>query len=444
MSFADLALDTLRFYLAGDRQVVAGLYELLFNHVVQVVFRPLDAGPAAKPLVLSPEQCLSQVGFERPEGVLPYPDRSFPGYRLLTEFFAFPNKFLFADLGGFDAVRRAGFGKAVEVVLFLNRTQANLEQGVEAHTFRMGCTPVINLFEQVAEPIPLNQARYEYRIVPDVAHPLGMEVYSVDAVTSVNPDTGKTTEYQPFYSLRHGSGRDGPQAFWYATRRPSTREGDPGTDVYLNLVDLGFDPRLPADSTLVVRTTCTNRNLPQQLQRAGEQLHLELEAAAPLQGVRCLVAPTLPLRPPQRRGAHWRLLSHLTLNHLSLTDAEEGRAALQEILSLYDFSDTEAGTQRSAVTRLLIEGILAVSSRRVVGRTGTGAASGFARGVEITLEFDEQKYLGTGVLLFASVLERFLALYASINSFTQLVARTRQGERYLKKWPPRAGEHQML
>jgi type VI secretion system protein ImpG len=214
--------------------------------------------------------------------------------------------------------------------------------------------------------------------------------------------------------------------------------------VYLHLVDLDFDPALPAESVLVVRTTCTNRNLPATLQRAGEHLHFELEAAAPLAGIRCLRTPTQPLRPPLRRGAYWRLLSHLNLNHLSLSDAEEGRAALQEILRLYDFSDPEAGPQLAAVTRHIIEGITAVSSRRVVGRTGTPTASGFCRGLEVTIEFDEQKYVGVGVYLFACVLERFLGLYVSINSFTQLVARTKQGEGYLKKWLPRAAEHPLL
>ena len=214
--------------------------------------------------------------------------------------------------------------------------------------------------------------------------------------------------------------------------------------MYLHLVDLSFNPRLPTDATMVVRTVCTNRGLPVQLQHAGEELYFELESAAPLARIRCPRPPTMPLKPPLRRNGHWRLLSHLHLNHLSLTDGDEGRDALQEILRLYDYSDPEQGPQLAAVTRHLIDGIQAVTSKRVVGRTGTGAASGFARGVEMTITFDDQKYVGTGVLLFASVLERFLALYASMNSFTQLVARTGQGERELKKWPPRAGEQQML
>jgi type VI secretion system protein ImpG len=442
--FSALTLDRLRFFLFGDDQLIADLYELLFNHVLQVVFRPLDADARAAPLVFAPGECLHQVGFDRDDGLLPYPSRSFVGYRLLTEFFTFRPKFLFVDLGGWRRARQAGYGREAEVVLFLNRTQANLEQGIDHSTFRLGCAPVINLFEQTAEPIPLTQARSEYRIVPDVAHPRGLEVYSVDSAVSPDPESGVTKEYQPFYSFRHGSSREGQRAFWYATRQPAVGEGDRGTEMYLNLVDLDFDPRVPAESVLVVRTTCLNRDLPRLLQQAGEGLALELEQVAPLASLRCLRAPTATLRPPVRRGAHWRLLSHLNLNHLSLSDLVEGREALQEILRLYDFSDPEAGEQLAAVTRHVIEGILAVESRPVVGRTGGPTASGFARGMEVTVEFDEEKYVGTGMFLFACVLERFLGLYVSINSFSQLVGRSKQGEGYFKRWPPRAGDQPLL
>lgn len=444
MQFANLTLDKLRFFLSGDNQVIANLYELLFNNVIQVSMRPTERDAKQPPIILTPEQALFPVGFERDEGLLPYPNQAFLGYRLLTEFFTFPFKFWFLDLGGWKQAARTGYDKKAEVVIFFNRTSPGLEQGVDALTFRLGCTPVVNLFEQVAEPIPLTHLKHEYRLVPDVAHPRGMEVYSVDSVTSADPTAAKTTEYQPFYSFRHGRTRESHQAFWYATRKPSFQEGDRGTEMALNLVDLAFDPRLPAEAVLVVRTTCTNRDLPSQLQRAGDELYFELEAAAPLAGIRCLRSPTIPLRPPLRRGAHWRLISHLSLNHLAISDPVEGREALQEILKLYDFSDPEAGQQLAAVTRNVIEGILSVGSRRVVGRTGAETASGFCRGIEVTLELDEQRYVGIGAYLFACVLERFLGLYASINSFSQLVAKTKQGEGYLKKWPPRAGEQRLL
>jgi type VI secretion system protein ImpG len=452
LPFAAMGLDRLRFYLNGENAVMASLYELIFNNTTQVMFRPLERDSKAEPVVLKPEECLFQVGFDREDGLLPYPSHSFVGYRLLTEFFTFPSKFLFLDLGGFRRVCPAGFGRKLEVVLFLNRSLPAVEQAVNAQTFRLGCTPIINLFEQTAEPIALNQARYEYPIIPDRPHPLGMEVYSVDDVFSVDPTTNTTTDYQPFYSFRHGTSARTQKAFWYTSRVLSMREADRGTDVYLNLVDLDFNPRLPAESTVIVRTTCTNRNLPAKLAVSGEELELELEAAAPIHRVRCVRSPTAPLRPPLRRGGHWRLISHLTLNHLSLTDPVEGKQALQEILKLYDFSDPEAGQQLAAVTQQVIEGITSVTSRRVVGRvparpddaTGGQIAGGFCRGVEVSVELDEQKFIGSGAFLFACVLERFLGLYASINSFSQLVARTVQGEGSLKKWPPRAGELQLL
>jgi len=444
MTFGALTLDKLRFYLSGENQVIASLYELLFNHTLQVGFRSLDKDAAQPPLVLEPEQCLGQVGFEREEGLLPYPSQSFLGYRLLTEFFAFPNKFHFVDLAGWDRVRKSGIKKKVEVILYLNRSQVNLEQGVDANTLRLGCTPVINLFEQTAEPIDLNQTRHEYRVVPDVAHPVGMEVYAVNSVTSTDPVTNTLTEYQPFYSFRHGRDRDNQKAYWHTARRPSSLEGDRGTEVYLNLVDLDFNPRLPAESVIVARTLCTNRDLPNKLRHAGEGLAFNLEMAAPLSAIRCLRTPSPTLRPPSRRGAHWRLVSHLCLNHLSICDGQEGKDALQEILRLYEFSDPEAGQATEAVTRQVIDGILGISTRRVVGRTGGPTSSGFSRGIEVTIEFDEQKYVGTGVFLFACVLERFLGLYSSINSFSQLIGKTKQGEGYFKKWRPRAAELQLL
>ena len=155
-------------------------------------------------------------------------------------------------------------------------------------------------------------------------------------------------------------------------------------------------------------------------------------------------SPSTPLRPPLRRGSYWRLISHLCLNHLSLSDSTQGRESLQEILRLYDVSDPVADKQQALVTRHLIEGIASVSSRRVTGRLPGAGLVAFCRGMEITIEFDEQKYFGSGVLLFASVLERFLALYTTINSFTQLIARTTQGEGPLKIWPPRAGDQTLI
>ncbi len=281
LPFAALSLDRLRLFLSNDNAVVASLYELIFNHVIQVVFRTLDRDSKAPPFVLKPQEALFPVGFDGAEGLLPYTPQSFPGYRLLTEFFAFPSKFWFVDVGGFRRARQAGYQRKLEIVLFLDRKMERLESVIDATAFKLGCTPAVNLFEQTAEPIALNQTKTEYRVVPDVAAPQGTEVYSIEAATSVDPVKG-TTEYQPFYSFRHGGDRRTRRTFWYAVRRPVVGEGDRGHDVYLNLVDLDFEPRVPAEKSLVVRTLCTNRDLPLRLAQASEGFMFELEMAAPV------------------------------------------------------------------------------------------------------------------------------------------------------------------
>jgi type VI secretion system protein ImpG len=444
MPFPALSLDRLRLHLVGELPIVFTLYELLFNHAVQVVFRPLDKGTKATPLALRPEEALFPVGFDDSEAILPFPPHSFAGYRLLTEFFGTHVKFYFADLGGFRRVAAAGFQRKLEAIIYLDRKMERLEQAIDASTFRLHCATVINLFEQTAEPIPLTHTRSEYRIVPDVAYPHGLEVYSVQSVTGVDATGGPTIAYQPFYSFKHAGDRQKTRHFWYSRRREATGENDRGTDVYLSLVDLDFNPNVPDEKSLVVRTLCTNRDLPAQLRQATEWIIFELEQAAPIHKVVCLRAPTIPMRPTHRRGGYWRLISHLTLNHLSLGQGAEGRAALQELLRLYDFSDPELNQQQSAIVQQMIDGITSVTSRPVVGRIGGAGAAGFCRGTEVTIEFDETKYVGNPLFLFATVLERFLGLYVSINSFTQLVATTAQGQAVIKKWPPRAGEQPLV
>jgi type VI secretion system protein ImpG len=446
LRFSDLSVDTLRFYLSGDAALVAALYDVLFLRASSVLVRSAEKGAEVGPVVLDPAECLGQVGFDREGALLPYPSHAFDGYRLLTEFFAFPAKFLFIDLKGLGRVARAGFGKAVEVLISFREGSELLAQGVGPDTFRLGCTPVVNLFEKTAEPIPLTHARHEYRVVPDVASPDGMEVYAIESVTGTDMALGKTQEYLPFYSFRHGTSRERDRAYYYGSRRPGSRLGDRGTDVYLTLVDLDFDPSRPTDTNLVVRTVCTNRDQPNLLRRAGERLAFELEAVAPLARIRTVRMPTPPLRPPPRRGAYWRLVSHLNLNHLSISDPENGLDALKEILRLYDFSDPDSTQASATVNDQMIEGILSVRSRPVVGQAASpdGGGTGFCRGTEVTLELDEAKYVGTGVFLFATILERFLGLYTTVNSFTQLVVRTRQAEGVLRAWPPRAGDHPLL
>ena len=228
------------------------------------------------------------------------------------------------------------------------------------------------------------------------------------------------------------------KSFWYANRRASQREDDEGTEMFMTLVDSEFNPRVPATEVLTVKTTCTNRDLPGKLPFGGKGGDFEVEGTALLSKVRCLTKPTETLRPPQRKALQWRLISHLNLNYLSITNDKNGSPeGLQEILHLYNFKDT-------AATRNQVLGIKSVDSKTVVRRIGQRVGAGFVRGLETTITFDEEQFVGSGLYLFASVLERFLGVYTSINSFNQLVIQTEQREGEIKRWRPRTGEQVLL
>jgi type VI secretion system protein ImpG len=431
-TFAQLPIDRLRFYLDGNGSLPYMLYEMLLNHVVSVWLRgPAGDGEVVKAAL--PPTVIQPVGFGCGESLCDDDDLPGLGGRLLREYFAFPEKFLFFDLTGLERIAELQFGDTVDVLVFLDHTPHG-DISVRAENFRLGCTPVVNLFTALAEPIALDQTQFEYPVVPDVDPPSYAEVFSIDSVTaSGRADCPDLVVYEPFYSIRHARCGGPPAASWYATRRPSWRKDDLGTDVNLAFVDPGFNPSLPACEIVTVKLTCTNHDLPALLPFGGDEDVFELEGRAPIGRVRCLRKPSRPLRPRLGRGAQWRLISHLALNHLSLVDSERGLEAIREVLALHDLADT-------TVTRQQIAGVTRVSSRLVPGRT-KGAV---ALGVEVTIEFDETHFVGGGVFLLASVLERFLGLYASVNTFSQLVAKSAQREGVIKRWPPRSGERSLL
>lgn len=442
---------SLRFHINGDPQLIFPLYEIIFNHATSVEFRPKEAPLGDKMLktltninlklpesvIIPAADAIKQVGFDESEAVLPFTKRSFMGYRLLSEYFAFPSKFLFFDLFGLDRAIAQKFGSHFDILIHLKDVTPPIAP-VVADTFRMGCTPIINLFSRLTDPIYLSQQKYEYQIIPDVHRQSTTEIYSIDGVLSSDPRTNTTREFAPFYSLKHAFGEQMEKAFWYAVRRDSQRPNDEGTEMFMSLVDMNFNPRVPAVDVLNVRATCTNRDLPARLPFGGKEGDFEVEGTALLSRVRCLTKPTETIRPPQRRGAQWRLISHLNLNYLSLVNGEEAvPEALQEILHLYNFND-------SSVTRKQILGITAIESRKAVRKIGGRIGAGFVRGIETTVTFDEEQFVGSGMFLFACVLERFLGLYASLNSFNQMVLRTEQREGDVKQFPVRAGEQDVL
>jgi type VI secretion system protein ImpG len=430
LTIPQIGIQELRFFLNGPSQQMFPLYESLGNDIIEVVCEFRNQQGRTDSVVLD-HNCLEPLGFTSDQTMMPYGEQSFSGYGLLLEYFTFPEKFLFFSLKGFDQIKSRNPGDTIDIWLYLKKpVKANILIG--PGNFAINATPIVNLYSRVAEPIWIDGTKTDYHVVPDVRRPQGTEVFAIDSVTAVSDLTSAPVELHPFYSIRHHLGEDGGEmAFWRVERRPSGRKGDDGTDLYISFTDWSLSPVDPGVETLSLNVTCTNRDLPSRLPFGSAEGDFEMELSVPVERTMCLVKPTPTRRPAMGAMLQWRLISHLSLNYLSVS--ANGEDALRELLKLYDFDDSPA-------TRQHISGIVGLKSTYTTKRIGQS----FCRGLQVTMEFDEEKYVGSGLYLFASVLERFLAQYVSVNSFSQMIAKTIQRKEPLRIWPPRNGNRVLL
>jgi len=435
--FSELSPEKLRFHLKGQSRHINPLYQMLLGGCLNIA---LKSPVANSPLTMLGPKKIKPVGFDPNEGLLPYPPSSFIGYRLLTEYFTFPEKFMFIDISGLSGKIPAQTGNQLDLYIYLDTANVELEHNVSKETFLLGCTPVVNLFSHTVDPIRLDHVHHEYQIIPDARRPTGYEIYAVNDVVAT-ASSGQEEHYTPFYGLKHEQQTSDTHAFWFASRRAAKQglfDRDEGTDMYLSLVDLDFNPNYPDDRTITLKTTCSNRDQPSKLLFTADQPKLQCSnIAPPCHRVRCLMPFTRVIRAPLRNHARWRLISHLSLNHLSLTGGDDATQALQEMLRLYDF-------QESAITQTVIGSILSVHTRPISAPLEIDGRATMCRGMEIEVALDDTQLTGSSAYLFATILEQFFALYCSINSFTRLLVTTKNNEGYLKKCPPRAGEKVFL
>jgi len=439
----ELPIDRLRFYLNGDPTSVKTLYELLFCNVHDVA---IQIPGATAPVYLGADS-IKSVGLESYDDLLPHPPNVHPGYMLLLEYFAFPKQYLFFDLC-FDQAnpdRRnttntlidflgSGEPTGIDVLLLLNR-QPKDNLVVDENTFCLGCTPIVNLFPKTTEPIRLDHRSLEYSLIPDKRRERTTEIHSIISVSASSNDSDTTQHLEPFYSYNHRLETSDQKAFWHARRVPAQRKDLPGHEMMLSFLDLDLKPSFPPIQTVYAHTLCTNRELASEL---PVNAVFQMEQHAPLDRERpivCLGKPTQAVPPPLRGATAWRLISHLSLNHLSLSEEKDSLPAMKEILRLYCLTESH---------HQLIEGLREMSCRKVMRHIGQDSWRGFCRGNEVTLVLDEDFYEGSGGFLFSSVLNRFLASYASVNSFTQLIVKSKQREGIWKQWEPMAGETVLL
>ncbi len=436
LPFNELGLDKLRLHLRGTGQLPTQLLELLCTSTLSIALADGTGDP--RPTFL-PREALCQVGFEADEAALPWPQRAFSGHRLLTEYFAFPAKFLYIELSGLEARSLVQASGALEVFIYLARTSGELERSVSEENFVLGATPAINLFQQAGEPIALDGTQSEWLVVPDARRPAALEAYAIEDVRLSRPEAPLPRKVPHFQRLKHefGTEPDAEGLSWLAARRPAPAILG-GTETRLMMRDPQFDPALPADGVLSIDLTCCNRDMPSLLPFGGGQPALRIsDPAAAASGALCLAPPTATLRPQLRERSGWRLVSHLALNHLGVTGGEQAALALREMLRLHDLRDVPE-------TRLALDGIVSVNATPSVARLPGTRPGNFARGIDIQLTFEPQAWTAGGLFLLAGVLERLFALQVSINGFVRTSAHLRGRSGAVASWPPRSGTRVLL
>ncbi|MCP1445885.1 type VI secretion system protein ImpG [Pseudomonas sp. GGS8] len=412
--WSTLAIKQLRVHLAASPVINACLYDLLGAHAVKVLAGPAGSVPVA--LTGLPQI----VGFASDEVLLPDEDGVHPGMRLLAEYFAFPDKFNFFDI---PLAGAASDSQTLYLYIVFDRAPAS-RLHLQASDIALGCAPVINLFPRTSEPLRPDGTRSEYRLVADSHRENSVEIHSIRAMRA---SSSQGVQRVPaYYGSQHG-GTD-KQCYWHARRVNGMTPNRLGTDLMVSLVDTRLDPLTEASEySLTAELLCTNRHLAQSLP-AGTPLGFE--RPGPVAWAR-LRNPPSPQSLPRLDGeSRWRLVSQLTLNHLSLVEGPQALDALKEILQLHNLRD-EASALRQ------IDGLLSLGCERVIAHVGEDAWRGWRNGLEVQLQLDPQHFVGSSAVLFSAVLAQFFSLYATANRFvrTALV----QSDKEVKTWQPQAG-----
>jgi len=438
--FSALALERLALHLRGGDDLPGRIYEKLLGAVEGVLVLPGSRPGRWHSL---PKTALQARGFAEDDSLLPSGQRSFQGYRLLQEYFAFAQRFLFVELSGLGPAVRACDEPELEIVLLLAQGDTRLEQVLDASNIALNCTPAVNLFQRRADRIDLTLDRAEYHVLADRTRPTDFEVHQVERVTGYGSGADAEQQFRPMYNA-HDLGIASPEQAYYQIRREprmlsqrqrqrGPRSSYVGSETYISLVDAREAPYRHDLRQLGLVLWCTNRDLPLSMALGVGKTDFILEQGGPVTAVRVLGGPSQPFASFAEGGNAWRLLNQLSLNYLSLldTDEQQGARALRELLALYCHPLDVASARQ-------VEGVRSVAARKITRRLPGPGPIAFGRGLEITVTMDDAAFEGAGAFVLGAVLSHFFAQYVSINAFTETVVRT-IGRGEIMRWPAKGG-----
>ena len=444
-TFAQCKLDALRFYMGGLQDVALRLHELVVGACVGVlVGAPGRAGDGARTF-LKPDR-VRPVGYDDEDAMLPVTLRGLAGTRLMQEYFAFAQRFLFVEVDGLARAFAQCAGGTCEIVLLFDRYVPALESAGEPANFALNCVPAVNLFERRAERVDMNDLTSSFQVIAERNHPGDYEVFDLLALSGYTNDSDEL-KFLPLFGVPQAdpSGATGfysclrePRVLTERNKREGPRSAYVGTEMFVSLVDLRHAPYRQNLRQLAARVRCTNRDLPMFMPVGANHGELTLNGSAPVEAVHVVAGPSRPQGAVREGPLAWRLLSLLSLNYLSLLDEspEQGALALRELLGLFSQS-AEAGMKRQ------IDGVRSVGVRPVVRRHPIPGPIAFGRGLEVKVTVDDMSFEGGSPVLLASVLHRYFSRHVSMNSFVQTtVATLARGD--VKTWAPQAGARALL
>ncbi|HKL69629.1 type VI secretion system baseplate subunit TssF [Salibaculum sp.] len=454
---ARAGLDNLPVHLHGPMAAMTGLYEQIFARSTKLTLRWLDT-QGDPVFARCPPGLVRQLGFDEDESFFPEEGRLFRGFALLREFHMLPQKFLGFRLSGLAALLERVTAPACDLLFEFDRADAALASTISDQSFRLYTAPAINLFSERSARVKIDAGRREHLMVPQPSPHENYEIHSVLRVRAHYGGKRKPVPIWPVYGQPRDATRASEELYYDIRQRPRRlsateirrgQHGDyTGSETLITLHEPAtIDDPDPVQS-LQADLLCTNRHLPAMLPMGQAKADFRLVNDTSI-AFACITGPTPPRDalsgqegPNPRIGDQgarmWQAINCLSFNLLGLNDrhADDPAAGLRDALSLFaDLSDS--------ITERQVQGLTGSETRPVVRSVKRPDGYAPARGLEVTLTFDERAFEGSGIALLGAVLDRFLADYVQLNSFTETVIVSRKrGE--VMRWPPRSGTGPVL
>ena len=438
-------IDTLSIYIRDTKDSVPmQVYEQIFANCKAVIFESAGEHKDLKIVRRDIENVLDQDGFSNAQSMFPDDPRTFQGYRLIREYFAFPQRFMFFKLLDLKNMLARCNAHEIKISFIFDKSQSNLDKEISADNFDLFSTPAINLFKKRTDRIRIKKSAFEFPVVADRTRTLDFEVLQIEKVTGygVNAISGKP--FNPFYSKigfddtvkkadSYYAEYRRPRSLTETEKRYGTRSGYVGSELYISLVDELARPLNSDIQELAVTALVSNRDLPVMMPVGKNDSDFTLEINAPVISVNCIDGPTTPIPSFKEKTSEWNIINHLSLNYLSVLRSGDTRKTqqLKDLLKLYCDPD-------AYYFRRQIEGLADIHSKSVTSRLYGNGPIAFIRGLEIDVTLDEDAFRGMGIFLLASILDRYFGATAQINSFTQTIIHSVERGK-IKTWPKRCG-----